>query len=92
MRSADLLSEPPEELFPVSAIARGRAGRGGRPMSPSTPWRWAVNGVRLRSGRVVRLAAVRIGAGYYTSAEAVEEFLRELQPTFVRRGVARARR
>lgn len=52
----------------LTEVARGEG------VSPATPWRWVLHGVRLRDGQVVRLKAVRCGGRYRTSQQALEEF------------------
>jgi hypothetical protein len=53
--------------------------REGRPVHPSTLWRWHAVGVSLPGGRVVRLEAVRLGGRHLTSRAAVERFIRAQQ-------------
>ena len=48
--------------------------RGGRPVNPSTVWRWCRAGVSTPAG-VVRLEALRCGGRWLTSAGAVRRFL-----------------
>lgn len=47
--------------------------RGGRPVNPSTLWRWATRGLRG-----VRLETIRVGGSTCTSTEAVKRFLAAL--------------
>ena len=49
-------------------------GRRGKRVSLSCALRWILNGVRLASGEVVRLEAVRVGGRWITSVEALERF------------------
>jgi hypothetical protein len=42
----------------------------------STVWRWARKGVVTRSSQRIRLAYVQAGRKFYTTAEAVAEFLK----------------
>jgi hypothetical protein len=49
-------------------------GRNGRPTHVSTVFRWMLRGVRLPSGAVVRLEAIRMGGRWLTSKEALQRF------------------
>src|SRR5947209_1904698 len=49
-------------------------GRRGRPVTLSCVLRWVLDGVKLPSGEVVRLEAVRLGGRWITSVEALERF------------------
>jgi hypothetical protein len=49
-------------------------GRRNRPVSFSCVLRWILDGVRLPSGSVVRLEAVRLGGRWLTSKEALQRF------------------
>jgi hypothetical protein len=51
------------------------AGRGGRPTSPTTVWRWSRAGVKTADGRTVRLETMRIGGRYVTTEQALRRFL-----------------
>jgi hypothetical protein len=42
--------------------------------SPSTIWRWMVDGIRASHGRVVKLEAVRMGRKWLTSKAALARF------------------
>lgn len=53
-------------------------GRGGRPTSPSTLWRWARTGCRGADGQTVRLEVARMGCRWLTSRPALERFLARL--------------
>jgi hypothetical protein len=46
----------------------------GRPVNPSTIWRWIREGVVLPSGERVRLEGVRVGGRWLTSVEALARF------------------
>ena len=51
----------------------------GRPISPSTFWRWVTRGVRAVDGERVKLETIIIpGTGRISSKEAVERFMRRL--------------
>jgi hypothetical protein len=66
-----------EELLTLSQAARSRPGsRNGRPTHPSTPYRWAVRGIRGH-----RLEVVRIGGTLYTSRQALQRFVERLNET-----------
>lgn len=63
-----------EQIILLSAAARRLPClRAGRPVNPSTLWRWATKGVRG-----VRLETIRIGATTATSVEALERFIAAL--------------
>ena len=49
--------------------------RGGRPVNPSTIWRWAFSGVRTADGRRVRLEVARLSGRWLTSEGALSRFL-----------------
>lgn len=49
-------------------------GRRGRHVSLSCALRWTLNGVRLPSGEIVRLEAIRLGGRWLTSIEALQRF------------------
>ena len=46
--------------------------------SPQTPWRWARQGVKARSGEWVRLRCARVGGRVYTTAEWLHQFFDDL--------------
>jgi hypothetical protein len=73
LRSEQLLSLP-------QAARRFPPYRRGRPVNPSTVWRWVFVGVRLPGGRRVRLDAVRLSGRWLTSVEAIERFIRAQTP------------
>jgi hypothetical protein len=62
----------------AEAARRLPALRGGKPVNPSTVWRWTRRGVRARDGRIVRLEAIRVGGTCCTSDEALLRFFRAL--------------
>ena len=45
------------------------------PVSSETARRWALRGVRTRSGELVKLKATRVVGRLFATAEAVDEFL-----------------
>jgi hypothetical protein len=52
--------------------------RRGRPVSPSTLWRWHRHGLKAWDGAVVRLRAWRVGGQTLTSEAALREFFARL--------------
>jgi hypothetical protein len=62
----------------AEAAQRLPALRGGKPVNPSTVWRWTTRGVRARTGILVRLEAIRVGGTCCTSDEALRRFFRAL--------------
>lgn len=66
-----------EPLMPLSQAARLVPSARADHAHPSALLRWVVDGRRVR-GRVFRLEAVRVGASWFTSAEAVRRFTRAL--------------
>jgi hypothetical protein len=54
-------------------------GRGDRPTSPATIWRWAKAGIKLADGRCVRLECLRVGGRHVTSEGALQRFITALQ-------------
>ena len=52
--------------------------RGGKPVNPSTVWRWTTRGIRARDGMLVRLEAIKVGGTCCTSDEALLRFFRAL--------------
>jgi hypothetical protein len=63
-----------DELFPLAQAAQRLPRlRGGRPVNPSTLWRWATSGLRG-----VKLEICRVGGVACTSAEALRRFFAEL--------------
>jgi hypothetical protein len=70
-----------ETLLSLSQAARALpSSRGGRPVTLSCVLRWVLDGVRLPSGEVVRLEALRIGGRWLTSQEAIQRFAERLTP------------
>jgi hypothetical protein len=53
-------------------------GRCGKPLNPSTPFRWASRGLRADDGTLVVLETLRIGGTLHTSIEALQEFAERL--------------
>ena len=64
-----------ETIISLAAAARMLPpGRRGRPVTLSCILRWILDGVRLKSGQIVRLEAVRLGGRWITSTEALQRF------------------
>lgn len=57
---------------PLTLSQAGRKVPGG--VAPSTVWRWAREGVRARTGEVVRLRCVRAGRKLLIPSDAMIEF------------------
>ena len=71
-----------EEAITLNEAARiVGAGNNGKPVHLSTVFRWCVKGCRAPGGRRVRLDAVRVGAGWRTSKEALTRFVQALTPS-----------
>lgn len=85
-RNAAILTEPVRSVLEettLSLIAAARRlppGRRGRPVTLSCVFRWITDGVKLPSGDVVRLEAVRLGGRWITSVEALERFAARQTP------------
>jgi hypothetical protein len=73
----DLNTEQPVPLCEVRL-----PGRGGKPVHFSTVWRWVTRGVRGPNGERIRLAALRLGSRWVTSALAIQQFAEKLTPEF----------
>jgi hypothetical protein len=58
----------------AEAARRLPALRGGKPVNPSTVWRWTTRGVRNRDGVLVRLETIKVGGTCCTSDEALVRF------------------
>jgi hypothetical protein len=86
--SPDPDTSPPPDLMLERLIGLAHAarrlppGREDKPVSPSTIWRWVVEGVRLSDGSRLRLEAVRIGGRWVTSVEALSRFASRQTPGF----------
>jgi hypothetical protein len=71
-----------EGALGMSAIARlCGTFRGGAATHPSTPTRWATQGVRLADGRVVKLEAVKLNGRLISSKPALIRFIQAQQTT-----------
>ena len=73
LRSEQLLSLP-------QAAGRFPPFRLGRPVNPSTVWRWIAVGVKLKEGRRIKLGAIRLAGRWLTSIEAIERFVHAQTP------------
>ena len=62
----------------AEAAQRLPALRCGKPVNPSTVWRWTTRGVRDRDGLIVRLEAIKVGGTCCTSDEALQRFFHAL--------------
>ena len=62
----------------AEAARRLPALRGGKPVNPTTLWRWTTRGVRGPGGAPVRLDAIKVGGTTCTSDEALARFFRAL--------------
>jgi hypothetical protein len=70
-----------EFLIGLASAARQMGeGRGGRPVHQRTVLRWVLRGARTPNGDRVRLEAIRIGASWRTSREAIARFVAALTP------------
>lgn len=65
-----------EQLIDLAEVCR-ICGTNGRPLHPSTAWRWVFDG---RGPDRVRLETVRIGGRTRTSRQALQRFLAALNP------------
>jgi hypothetical protein len=54
--------------------------RAGRPVNPSTLWRWCRHGVKVPGIGVVRLECVRLSGRWLTSEEAISRFVARQTP------------
>ena len=76
-----MLSISSETTLSLSQAARLLPpGRRGRPVSLSCLLRWVLDGVPGPDGQRVRLEAVRLGARWVTSREALQRFAERLTP------------
>jgi hypothetical protein len=55
-------------------------GRRGRPATLSCLLRWVLSGTKAPDGRIVKLEALRLGARWVTSREAIQRFAEALTP------------
>jgi len=81
MLTHDLLNENSFSL--AQAARRLPKVRGQKTPHPSTLFRWAIQGRRSRSGRIIRLEIIRVGGTNCTSMEALNRFfdrLNDIEP------------
>jgi hypothetical protein len=64
----------------AQAARRFPPARLGRPVNPSTIWRWCRQDVRLPGGAVVRLECVRVSGRWLTTEEAISRFVAAQTP------------
>jgi hypothetical protein len=70
-----------EGLVSMSAIARMLGElKGGRPVHPSTPYRWATRGVLLRDGSRLKLEAIVLSGRPVSTRAALLRFIAAQQP------------
>jgi hypothetical protein len=70
-----------ETALPLAAAAKlVPPGRNGKCTHLSTLLRWITRGAKGPTGEVVRLEAVRLGARWLTSREALQRFAERLTP------------
>lgn len=68
-----------EELIPLPQARKEEIPkRHGKPVSPSTIWRWIRKGLRASDGRRIRLEVTYAGRTPCTSREAIQRFFSEL--------------
>ena len=95
MRKAIVSNNPPTAAPDVAAEITAGHGlnltnaakqfppyRGTQPVNPSTIWRWITEGIKLASGRRLRLEAIRLGGRWLTSVQAVQRFMQAQTPQF----------
>ena len=70
-----------ETLISLAQAARMQSpGRRGRPVSPSTIFRWIHDGVKTSACGIIRLEGCRMGGRWLTSIEALERFASRQTP------------
>ena len=68
-----------EDLLSLAAAARTLPPlRQERPVNKATLFRWAVNGLKATDGTVVKLDAIRVGARWVTSRQALARFIQAM--------------
>lgn len=79
-----MISIGSEEILTFSQTTeRLPRARSGRAVHPNTIWRWAMRGLKARSGRIVKLEVAKIGGRNCTSKEALDRFFAALQDSHV---------
>jgi Protein of unknown function (DUF1580) len=81
MRTAPIEPFAQGQLTLSQAARRLPRGRGDRPVSPATLWRWYRHGLKARDGSLVKLRVWRVGGQTFTSEEALREFFSRLSAT-----------
>jgi hypothetical protein len=76
---SDILNETIVSIHEAAAVFPGR--RPGKKLNFRTLWRWIIKGIHAADGQIVRLEAVRLGARWVTSREAIARFSARLTPT-----------
>jgi hypothetical protein len=74
----DLSKETPLPLKTLCSLVP--PGRNGRKTHISTVMRWILHGVKSPTGEIVRLEALRLGARWVSSREALQRFSERLTP------------
>jgi Protein of unknown function (DUF1580) len=70
------------DVMTMPQIARRCAStRESKPVHPSTPLRWVLDGVKTPDGRLVKLEACRCGGRWVTSAAAFQRFVEAQTPS-----------
>lgn len=83
---ATVVSAPVHDLTRETLLSLAQAARrfpsyrAGRPVNPSTIWRWCRQGVRVPGVGVVRLECVRVSGRWLTSEEAISRFVAAQTP------------
>jgi hypothetical protein len=77
-RTHDLTKETLLSL--AQASRRFPPYRLGRPVNPSTIWRWCRQGVKVPGVGVVKLECIRVSGRWLTSAEAISRFVAKQTP------------
>jgi hypothetical protein len=66
-----------QQYLDIAEVCR-RYGRNGRPLNPSTVWRWMMSGVGPEKARLWHM---RIGGRHVTTEAALDAFLSLLNPS-----------
>jgi Protein of unknown function (DUF1580) len=65
-----------DQLVPLSEAARKfLPGRNGKPVSPTTLWRWSQKGVKAPDGSRIKLEVWHCGNSTYTTEKACADFI-----------------
>jgi hypothetical protein len=68
-------------LSMAQAARRFPPYRAGRPVNPSTIWRWCRQGVKVQGVGIVKLECVRLSGRWLTSEQAISRFVARQTPT-----------